>query len=543
MISNMRFQLVLLLAAAAVLFAACGGGADESSAFGGFAPPPPAAPAPAAAPTREEAFDVGSAAGVPAPPAAPAPRPAAPAAALAPPKLVAGGELGDIAVVSDEAAAALALQQRIIIRTVNMGLVVADISLSLDNIEKLAVELGGWKVSSDRFQKHAGSISIRVPAERLDEAVGRMREMAVEVESERSNSQDVTEEYFDITARRDSLLAERDVYTKLFEDAEKVEDALQVREALTRIQGDVESLQGRINRLDLSSSFSLINVSLSLEPAEMTVDAGTDQTAGVGQVVRFRAFFKPPEGIEDFVFTWDFGDGSRVVTSYRTAPTEDEDTRVTATQTHQYHDERDSPFFAKVTITGTGDAGLAEGEDTLTVTVSKIPTIEIFAGENATVEEDQEVQLTGSFTRPEGLSEVRFKWDFGDGTPAVTGEIAEDVTNAVTTHVYPDHRPFSFTATLTITAQSEAGEVEGFSTVQVQVTEVRGWAIAGWSASGQGKTAVRALSGVGQVAVSVLIWAAIFSPIWGLVGVGGFLGWRRLRTARSHRRESATATP
>ena len=276
----------------------------------------------------------------------------------------------------------------------------------------------------------------------------------------------------------------------------------------------------------------------------MTVDAGTDQTAGVGQVVRFRAFFKPPEGIEDFVFTWDFGDGSRVVTSDRTAPTEDEDTRVTATQTHQYHDERDSPFFAKSHDYRDRRRGTSrKGRTLLTVTVSKIPTIEIFAGENATVEEDQEVQLTGSFTRPEGLSEVRFKWDFGDGTPAVTGEIAEGVTNAVTTHVYPDHRPFSFTATLTITAQSEAGEVEGFSTVQVQVTEVRGWAIAGWSASDQGKTAVRALSGVGQVAVSVLIWAAIFSPIWGLVGVGGFLGWRRLRTTRSHRRESATATP
>ena len=217
MISNMRFQLVLLLAAAAVLFAACGGGRRRVLCVRGLRP---TASRGAGARRRRRLERRPSMSGAPpvsrAPPAAPAPRPAAPAAALAPPKLVAGGELGDIAVVSDEAAAALALQQRIIIRTVNMGLVVADISLSLDNIEKLAVELGGWKVSSDRFQKHAGSISIRVPAERLDEAVGRMREMAVEVESERSNSQDVTEEYFDITARLDSLLAERDVYTKLF---------------------------------------------------------------------------------------------------------------------------------------------------------------------------------------------------------------------------------------------------------------------------------------------------------------------------------------
>ena len=62
----------------------------------------------------------------------------------------------------------------------------------------------------------------------------------------------------------------------------------------------------------------------------MEVDAGGEQVAGVGHPVTFRAFFKPPEGIEDFSYTWDFGDASPTVFNDRTAPTAEEGVRVTA---------------------------------------------------------------------------------------------------------------------------------------------------------------------------------------------------------------------
>ena len=234
------------------------------------------------------------------------------------------------------------------------------------------------------------------------------------------------------------------------------------------------------------------------------------------------------------------------MTGVRTAPTEDENTRVTATVTHFYPDERDSPFFAEVKITGSGETGIAEGEDTLVVTATRIPTIEVFAGgDRITVEEGQEVEFTGSFTRPEGVTDVKFKWNFGDGSAPVTGDVAEGVTNADATHVYPDHRPFPFLATLTITAQSDAGEVETSGSLSVRVTESRGWVIAGWSAQEQGKTAVRTLSGIGQVAVTLLIWVAILSPAWVVVGVLVRLVWRRRgsRPRISLRRRKTSTSP
>ena len=425
-------------------------------------------------------------------------------------------------------------QERIIIRTVDMGLTVAtDVPDAVDRIGLIAQGLGGWVISSNRSERHRGSIAVRVPAERLEEAVQALRELAVEVTSEVSTSRDVTDEYVDTSARLTSLHATEAALLKLFEQAVKVEDALAVQEALTRVQGDIERLEGRIKLLEQTSAFSLISVRLQLEPQEMAMDAGADQAVSVGNSTRFRAPFQPPEGIEEFRFTWDFGDGSAPVTGTRTAPTLEPDTRITATVTHVYGDERDSPFIAEISMTGTGEAGVVEAEDTVIVTVTRLPTIEVFAGEDRVLEEDQETEFTGSFTRPQGVTELTFTWDFGDGSAPVTGSVSEGATTVSVSHAYPDHRPFAFTATLKINAESAAGKVEAQNSLRVLVTEGKGWVIGGWSAGDQLRSAVRALSGVGQFLVTALIWLAILSPIW---GVGGFVALRAGRRAGSWRR-------
>ena len=325
MIPPMRSLSLLVLAAGVVALAACTefamrDGADESDAepmpmveqaapeFGFFQDQSRA---------KEEAAmrpqPMPAAAALPPPPMAPAP--AAPSAAPHPPS-----EIGDGATITEEAAAALVTQRRIIVRTVEMHLIVSDVSGMVKEASDLAAELEGWVVSWSDRQKHRGHIAIRVPAERLNDALLRLRGLAVEVESEDSTSRDVTDEYVDITARLGNLEATEEALLKLMERAETVEEALKVQNTLTEIQGEIESLQGRIKFLEQTSAYSLINITLELKPAEMSVDAGADQTAGVGEAVRFRAFFKPPDDIEDFFFTWDFGDGTPPITSDRTAP-------------------------------------------------------------------------------------------------------------------------------------------------------------------------------------------------------------------------------
>ena len=113
--------------------------------------------------------------------------------------------------------ATLVQQKRIIVRTVDMNIVVDDVAESVDAIGSVAQEMGGWLVSSSRAEEHRGFVSVRVPAERLEEAILRLRAMAQDVKSEITSSRDVTDEYYDIQARLTNLEATEGALIKLLE--------------------------------------------------------------------------------------------------------------------------------------------------------------------------------------------------------------------------------------------------------------------------------------------------------------------------------------
>lgn len=471
---------------------------------------------------------------------------AAPAAAPAPtlaPAQAAAPAIADSLPSMEEVQASVSAQERIIVRTVGMGLVVDNVADKVDRVGAIASELGGWTVTSDRGAIHHGNVSVRVPAQQLDDAVRRIRALAIRVEFESSTSQDVTDEYVDTSSRLRSLRATEESLLNLLAQATDVEDALDVQRELSQLQSEIESLEGRINFLQQTAAYSLINVNLTLAPRTMTVNSGPDQTYSAGQPARFRATFEPPEGIDSFNFIWDFGDGA-TIEGRGSAPTTQPGQRVTATVTHFFEDDRDSPYIVQLDITGTGEAGLAEGSDTLIATVTRVPTIEVFAGESRLVEEGDEVEYGGSFTRPEGLWDLEYRWDFGDGSPTVIGAPEEGDTRVTAVHTYENYRPQPYEVTLTVTAQSDAGEVKGSSSFYVDVNESQGLVVGNWDLVESSKWAIRALSAVALAVVNILIWVVIFSPVWLALGaaVYGLYRLNRFRKARRDARRSLERT-
>ena len=533
---KMRTLVISLAALLVVLvtLVACGAAAapahDESSMFTAAraqsAPQAPAAPARAMSES----------------PAAAAPRPAP----TSMPSMV-SKEAEELEAIEETAAsdvgefseerAALVAQNRIIVRTVQLALEVDDVADSIEVISQSVQRDGGWVVSTDRGSKHYGFIAVRVPAAKLDDALKWMRGVGVDVLSEASTSTDVTDEYYDLRSRVKSLQATEEALIRLLDRAADVEDALEVQRELARVQVEVEAHLGRIKLLEETAAFSLVNISLNLAPQDMRVDAGEDMTFSVGENARFRATFYPPEGIDDFDFVWDFGDGTRVATGTGSAPRPDGG-RITATVHHQYSSDLESPFIVEVTMTGRGEAGIVEGSDTFIATVTELSAITVFAGEHRVVEEGEEVEFSGSFTRPEGLRNYQYSWEFSDGSEAVTGAPEEGATTVTATHDYENHRPQSFTVTLTVSADSDAGKVEGNAEIEVFVQESKGFVISGWSAGDNLKGAVRALSGFAQVAGTVGIWVVIFSPVLLVLGavIYGLMRFRRRLIESSRRR-------
>jgi hypothetical protein len=159
-------------------------------------------------------------------------------------------------------------EDRMIVRTGEMSLVVEEVTQACDDIAQLAVFLGGYVVSSQisgEEEEMRGWISFRVPDEKFDQALAELRDLAVRVESESTYSEDVTEEYIDLQARLGNAEATEQQYLALLEKATDVEDILSVYERLSQVRQEIEQIKGRMQYLERTTSTSLISVSLEPE--------------------------------------------------------------------------------------------------------------------------------------------------------------------------------------------------------------------------------------------------------------------------------------
>ena len=492
-VSSWRPLLVLLaLVMALTALVACGGVDGENSAYYD------AAPAATAAAEASEAADSGGTQSAAA--AAREEEPAAEAAA----DVDEGGDGASASTVSTSAMA----QSRIIVHTATMSLVVRDVAQATDEIRTVASRLGGWVVSSNQTARHSGSIAIRVPASLLDRAFRDLEAVATDVESLQLTSQDVTEEFVDGESRLNSLRATETRLLSFLEKANTVESALLVQEELSTLQLQIEQIQGRLNYLRETAAFSLIEVTLKLAAVGIEVDAGPDASYRVGQVVRFRASFTAPPDIADYSFVWDFGDGTSASGSGSVLTTEGH--HVTATITHSYGDDRDSPYIVTVRLVGTGDGGRAEGSDSLLVAVSRVPTIEVFAGDDRTVEEGDKADYSASFTRPAELWDYEYQWDYGDGSASTVGNLEEGASRVEVSHRFSNYRPRPYQVVFSVSAMSEGGRVSASGMFNVTVTEGESFFVGGWNVESTARTAVFALSAVGRVLLQLVIWLGIF---------------------------------
>jgi PKD repeat protein len=153
-----------------------------------------------------------------------------------------------------------------------------------------------------------GTIAIRVAAERFDDTIRALRQMAVEVNLESTSSKDVTEEYVDLSARLHNLEATKVQLEKLLEKTEeKVTDILEVQRELSEVTGEIEQTKGRMQYLERTSATSLIEVHLEQEELDVRFTA-SKRTLKVGEETRFDPTIGG--GFTPYSYEWDFGDGS-----------------------------------------------------------------------------------------------------------------------------------------------------------------------------------------------------------------------------------------
>jgi len=164
--------------------------------------------------------------------------------------------------------------QRLVIKNAEVSLEVADVSDAEARIRARAEQLGGYVVSastSGSGEYLSTAIVFRVPADRFEDALSGVEGLARRVLSRSVGGQDVTEEFVDLGSRLRNLEATRDRLLDLLGRATRVEDALQVNQALTDVQGEIEQIQGRRQYLQQSAAFSTITAQLTPVPPPPTI--------------------------------------------------------------------------------------------------------------------------------------------------------------------------------------------------------------------------------------------------------------------------------
>lgn len=238
-----------LILIAALILAACASAKSEAPSFGGAAPLPPQEVMPAAAP--EAAYDQSTS--------------------------NAGGGVSATSV------------ERIVIQNADLAIVVSDVKGRMENIQSMAKQMGGYVVSSnlgqtytkDNVQVPEAQITIRVPAEKLDEALEQIKKDVVEVQNETRTGQDVTAEYVDLQSRLKNYEAAEAQLEKILENATGTEDVVSIFNQLVYYREQIELVKGQMKYYDEAAALSAINVRIVAEETIQPVVIGKWQPQGV----------------------------------------------------------------------------------------------------------------------------------------------------------------------------------------------------------------------------------------------------------------------
>jgi len=196
---------------------------------------------------------------------------------------------------ADSSAWAGETQTKMIIYNAEMSLVVKDSDVAQEDITRMVEAMGGYISNSSGYTYSGGlrriTLTLRLPADKFNEAMTALRDMAMEVTQETIGTQDVTQEYVDLESRLRALEAKADRLEELMDQAEDTEAVLAVYEQLHQTQLEIEQTKGRMQYLERSAAMATITVSLTPDELSQPIEIAGWRPGGVAKE-SFQALIK-----------------------------------------------------------------------------------------------------------------------------------------------------------------------------------------------------------------------------------------------------------
>jgi hypothetical protein len=186
-----------------------------------------------------------------------------------------------------------------IVRTGTLQLQVGEIGPAVDKARAAVRELGGYIGASratNDGNRSVASVTYRIPSDRWDDALSRIKETATKVITEETAALEVTGQVVDLGARIDNLRASERALQAIVARATKISDILEVEGQLTQVRGQIEQLTAQLTHLQDQASYGTLTVTFGLEVQAVVeaaknwdpaseVDRATAQLVDMGQAL------------------------------------------------------------------------------------------------------------------------------------------------------------------------------------------------------------------------------------------------------------------
>lgn len=164
-----------------------------------------------------------------------------------------------------------------LIRKIYLDAETEDLDALLEAVMEKINQLGGYVEQQEIYhgspsaqrRYRRGSLTIRIPAEKLDDFVAKVTEES-NIVSSNETSDDVTLRYVAIQSRISALETEQTRLLELLAKAETTRDLLEIEERLTEVRTELEEITSQLRVMDNQVNYGTVNLSVS-EVKEYTV--------------------------------------------------------------------------------------------------------------------------------------------------------------------------------------------------------------------------------------------------------------------------------
>lgn len=181
----------------------------------------------------------------------------------------------------------IAVTDQQIIKTGQVALEVQNVTSSLEVVRNTAKNAGGYvgsmNAERDSADRVTATVTIRVPAPKFDETISHLK-LLEKVKSQSEQTQDVTEEYTDLNARRESLGNQLTQYNRIMQEASNISDILDIQTEIDRVQLEIDRINGRLKYLDNRIGYGTITVILQ-EPAPVGPGSEISPVSVINQAI------------------------------------------------------------------------------------------------------------------------------------------------------------------------------------------------------------------------------------------------------------------